>query len=199
MPVSDIAPGFLRITYGLPTSQHVMIVPVNPVPETVVVGQEPSFLTRGGIQLDMEIAWDTLSGYLAPMFTAAVSFTSVEFWSRPTPEDDPIFVYALPGGLPGTGVGTLAVDGMLNNYFPDVCLVELRKFSADGKHSFLPILLTRNHGQTSAMEDLQSRTLRARTNFTYSRDNSYPFIGLKALGKTSDATSQASPESLSQY
>lgn len=184
MPVSDIAPGFLRITYGLPTSQHVMIVPVNPVPETVVVGQEPSFLTRGGIQLDMEIAWDTLSGYLAPMFTAAVSFTSVEFWSRPTPEDDPIFVYALPGGLPGTGVGTLAVDGMLTITFRTFA-GGIRKFVL--MESIFPSnFIDQEPWSNAAMEDFITY-IESANNFTYSRDNSYPFIGLKALGKTSDA------------
>lgn len=101
----SLAPGFIKLRYTTPISGlHVATLSVLPA-VTPSTGVMPVLATRGATQIDADEAMEAYAGVLRLAFNAAATIDSWEFWSKPTDEDDPIFIFGAPIGLDGTAAG----------------------------------------------------------------------------------------------
>ncbi len=104
MSEHPIAPGWVDILVNDGKRNHHNKLPVSPA-GTVTIGTEPSFQTKGGSSVpmsDLVAAWATL---IKPFYAAAVTIVEADFWSQPSAESDPVWVYAVPIGVIGTATG----------------------------------------------------------------------------------------------
>lgn len=110
MTINSLSPGFVKIRYARGAVSHTQTLPVIPA-LTPVVDEPPTFLTKGGGSVGMSAAIDGFMAVFKPLFFSDVDFASAEFWSQPTPTDDPIWIYNYPIALSGTGTGSSAIAG----------------------------------------------------------------------------------------
>lgn len=106
------APGFVLLNYqngSFPHQQKIQVIPA----AGVAVGTEPSFLTKASGNVLMSTCVDAYVALVKTIYDADTTFISAEFWSKPQPEDDPIWVYEHPIAVVGTVAGAVQLAGQL--------------------------------------------------------------------------------------
>jgi hypothetical protein len=101
MAVNSLSPMFAILTYSGNSGIHKQTIPLIPS-TTPVPGTEPELDQKSG---SLYPAGDFVTDYMAvmrPFFHTGVEFQTVDFWSKPTPTSDPIWIYTVPIGLAGT-------------------------------------------------------------------------------------------------
>lgn len=109
MAQNSLYPGFVKLKYSSNGHIHYQVLPVSV--ESSSPGTEPQFFFRDGLNIGMDAAVFLYIDLIAPFFPAAANFIVADFWSIATPEDDPIFEYALPIGSVGTNAGAAVANG----------------------------------------------------------------------------------------
>lgn len=94
--------GFVKIFSTQNGVTHVQSVGVDVV-SGYTVGEEPSFTPNVGSDVLMSVAVDAYITLLKPIFGPDTSFNQAEYWSKPTDESDPVWVFTHPIGEVGTG------------------------------------------------------------------------------------------------
>jgi hypothetical protein len=104
MAENSIAPAFIKVRYTTETSgAHNMLIPVIPF-GAVTPGEEPELVINLGGSKSCSGFVGDLVGRLAEVYAAGSVFNGWEFWSKPEPEDDPVFIYGESLNLDGEGV-----------------------------------------------------------------------------------------------
>jgi hypothetical protein len=101
-------PGVIKLHYqngAFPHTQNLCVIPADPP----VVGEEPVFRQADGGSILMSDALDLYMAAIRPIYAPETTFVGAEFWSQPTVDDDPIWVFEVPLGLLGTGTGDPAL------------------------------------------------------------------------------------------
>lgn len=110
MPVNDISPGFVVITYAIGTRIHKMTLPVFPaVPDPLATNNE--LYENDGDVIVFGTAVTAFVNLIKGFYNTATDFTSAELWSKPTPADNPLFIEAVTLALNGTSGTVPVVDG----------------------------------------------------------------------------------------
>lgn len=182
---NSLAPGFVIARYTTNGHQHRMVLPVKPA-AVYTPGQIPSFLGYNNTSSTITQFSANLSLYLKPMFAATGTYDGIEYWQKPTKDDDPVFISASDEA---SGVGTNATavvpyselvmtfrtkgGGILKNYFLECSFSPNVRISAPLYNGSTPCV-----NWLSFLISVDSPIL--------GRDGTYPLMGLHAATKTND-------------
>lgn len=116
MPINYLAPAFVKLFYnrtGL-LKPHVKTIPVKPS-GSVTPGTEPNLLEHDSTGIAFGDGVDALVDLAKEIYSTAFTFTHAEFWSQPTKDDDPLFIFDHSIGVTGvlTGAYTKAVQTVI--------------------------------------------------------------------------------------
>lgn len=108
---NSIAPGFVRINYsvgftGVAPRRHTMTLPVRYAATEPTPGQEPSILLADNTSQLASAFMSSMVTQIGKMFGTGAEFQSFEYWSKPTPESDPVFLHLDPVTVQPTLTGT---------------------------------------------------------------------------------------------
>jgi len=106
----DDSPGYVLIKYqngSFPHHAKIKVIPST----TPVVGAEPLFTTLGNGNVLMSTCIDAWITIVRTVYDADTTFISAEFWSKPTPADDPVWCYEHPINVTGNVVGNVQLAG----------------------------------------------------------------------------------------
>jgi hypothetical protein len=106
------APGFVLVHYLNGTFPHTQKLQVTPN-GIVFPGDEPQFNTSANLPVDMSTAVDDWINLVKTVYDADTTFVSAEFWSKPTEDDDPIWIFEHPINVVGTVAGAVQLAGEL--------------------------------------------------------------------------------------
>lgn len=110
---NDLSPGYLRVRYSGAQVTHFQTIPVEPV-GTVTIGNEPNFLDKSGATVAMHTFVDAYVAAVKTLVSAAVTFVDAEFWSQPTPADNPVWIYTHPLTVVGTNATASVTDRQIS-------------------------------------------------------------------------------------
>lgn len=110
MTVNSLSPGFVKLAYNSNGHDHIMTLPCVPY-GTVTPGVEPQFTINNDGSLDMEDAVGAFVEAIDHLFHTGTSFGEATFWSQPTPDDDPLWIYSYTEGAAGaSGTANVALS-----------------------------------------------------------------------------------------
>lgn len=186
MAHNSLAPGFVKVQYTFAGLTHHATLPVIPS-GFLIPSVEPSFVPNGGGTVLMGTAVDAWIDLVLPFFGSGTDFISAEFWSKPTPESDPVWIYTHPIGESGSA-GTAGVQ-MLQH-------VTTYRTAAGGlfKQYFMEVsgIITPNTRDpypftSGGISDLLADYLIGTSGWIYGRDGGKIVLPLYATAKTNDA------------
>jgi len=108
--VNDLSPAYIRIRYHVGSHKHVQTLGCRPASEPVP-GVHPSVLTNADADIEWDVAVNALCALQKVFLKTTAQFDIAEFWSKPTPDDAPVFIDALPIGVAGTSTADTLVAG----------------------------------------------------------------------------------------
>lgn len=98
----SLSPAFVKLQYNYNTlREHIMTLAVRPS-GSPVVGSQPNVLLADDSVEGFIVAIDDFVDALKPLFGNTTTFGIAEFWSQPTPDDDPIWIYSYDTSETGT-------------------------------------------------------------------------------------------------
>lgn len=185
MAINSLSPAFIKLYYVAFGAEHVQVLPTK-FSGAVVPGATPSVELHNGTSLDGADAVDAYSVVFAAWIRTTDSILRADFWSQPTPQDDPIFVSSAPLGIPGLVSATVqnqsvqssitfrsAFGGLYRNIVVDQTLIPVNvrddaPFSNASVQNYVNFL----------MNPAQS--------FVYARDGGKLISPIRLLTKTND-------------
>jgi hypothetical protein len=177
----SLAPGFLKVRYDDAHRPHFQTLSVIPN-GAVVVGDEPRFERRTGAAETMETLVELYAVVLAANLAAATTIVEATFWSKPTEDDDPIWIFTHPLNVAGTAGGTETFTRQVN-----------RSFRTQNGHIMRNVIegVTSLFGNDVSTPippgDAISDFLMGANGFITGRDNGLPAARLNYSVKTNDA------------
>lgn len=187
MAANSLAPGYVilhyAVTFGTEIHTHKQTLPVQPqLP--VSVGSEPTFVDNNGDDILMSDAIDAYILLAKELFNTSCTFIMAEYWNKPTPESDPIWVYTYTIGVTGNRVGTAIEAGQITH-----------SFRTEGGGIFklvyleTPFVATYVDLYPFADADVTDLTdyLCSGVAWIHGRDGEKPAIPIKGVGKINDA------------
>ena len=159
-----------------------MTIPVVPS-GSVTVEVEPTFATKGGGTVAGTAGVTAFVTAIKTAFSNATSFVQYDFWSQPSPDDDPIFIYNAALGIVGTnGTANTSLSQAVYTYRTvGGGLYRLYLLESVGT---LNTVTVPPYGSFSATIDTY---VRGGTSFIVGRDGSYLSSPVRRLFKTNDA------------
>lgn len=106
MTVNSLSPAFVKLNYSRTGFSHTATYPVAP-DGALTPGDNPQMAIKSGFSIDFVSAMEDYSNLLKPIFTAEFTINTAEFWSQPTPSDDPVWIYTHSLGDAGTNPADL--------------------------------------------------------------------------------------------
>jgi hypothetical protein len=95
---NSLAPGFAVINYGgVAGRTHRMTIPLRPT-GSLVPGVEPDVLLRDDSVVSFSEATDVLIAAFVSAYHTSTAFGNVAFWSKPTADSDPVWIYQYNSG-----------------------------------------------------------------------------------------------------
>jgi hypothetical protein len=184
MAKNSLAPGFGKLFYsrtGL-LKPHVMTFGLNPH-DTPTPGFDPDLDKSGGGTIPFSDAIDAIIVLLKAITSHNMTFTHCEFWSQPTKDDDPLFIFDHSIGVAGTDSGAHVVAEQL---------VITYRTNAGGLYRFYQMEGTAAvdivaFPPFSTLYANWSNYLLGADDVIYGRDNGYPSSVISLKTKTNDA------------
>lgn len=176
----DLDPGFIKLRYDDSHRPHFQTLCVDPS-GVVTAGVEPDFAVKGGGTASMSTCIAAYAAILKTDFAAATTLISAEFWSKPTPSSDPVWIFAVPINLAGTASGSETFTRQVNRSYRTGA-GHLMRIVTEGVSSIFP-----NDTSSPIGTDALSTFLLGNTNFIVARDMSFPVAKLNYSVKTNDA------------
>lgn len=181
---NSLSPGFVKIRYQYATRPHTMTLPVLP-DVTPVVGVEPIFKNKGGGTADMDTAIGMLLTVLRPFFFTDMDLQSAEFWSQPTADSDPVWIYNLPIAMAGTGTGATAQIKQGCMTFRTGAGGIYKMFFMEPATSATSVVLTAYPFPAGALTNM-ANFLTGNTGWIVGRDGAFPAVGITYTTKDND-------------
>lgn len=100
----DLSPFFIKVTHNDTHRDHIMTIPTKPN-SPPIVGTDTGLLRRDGDPISFVDWFTEFSAVLKTFFHSGHLITNADFWSKPTPDDDPVWVYSIAGSVAGTATG----------------------------------------------------------------------------------------------
>lgn len=178
----SLSPAFIKLTYTYSTRVHVATLPV--IPEGAIeVGTEPDVKLNLGGNLGFSEAIDNYADAIAPFINNGEAIAGASFWSQPTPEDDPIWVYEVTLGVAGTNAS--AVTPHMQRLFTwRTSLGNLMKTVLMDVPGTVNVRGTPPYGGINATF---ATWFLGANNFVVGRDGGIPVAAIKYYTKTNDA------------
>jgi hypothetical protein len=101
MAQNDLSPGFIRVNYSRLGARHTAVFPSKPA-GVPVVGVNPTLLNKGGTNQDFAGFMSAWAVYAKALFGAGMSLDNAEFWYKPLPTSDPIWIFTTAINIAGT-------------------------------------------------------------------------------------------------
>lgn len=101
MTVYDLAPSFVKLKYTFAGMQHTQTIPCA-LAGDLIPGEEPDISRKVGSPTSFSTAIDTYVAVFKTFFGAGMDINFAEAWSKPTPADDPIWIFTYAVGVAGT-------------------------------------------------------------------------------------------------
>lgn len=183
MALNNLSPAFVKIKYTVGSRVHTATIPTIPY-GSVIPGSEPNVTVRTGVPRVFSTAvtdWVTLAKVF---FAATGTFDTAEFWSKPNPTDDPVWIYTHSIGVAGTSAGgtytssqmamtfRTAAGGLYRAYLMETAVA----VNSNWTYALLP-------ADQKAFADY----LMGNTSWIYGRDNAFLVACLFSRTKTNDA------------
>lgn len=185
MAHNSLSPGFVKLHYTFSSLTHTMTIPIIPT-GTLTPGVVPNVMTYGGTPLGFAGALTALMTVMQPFFGGGTEFGNAEYWSQPTPEDDPLWIYTVGLGLPGTGVtaGAQMLQQTITYRTSNGGLY--RQFFMEPTGSILPNSRNPYPFGAGAQTNMANYLMGA-TSWIYGRDGGKIIVPLFATGKFNDS------------
>ena len=189
MAENSLSPGFAKFYYTGPTGiQHVATLPVAPPAGFTNPGFNPTITTKDDDTVSFGTAALAYGQLLAEILEPLSTVQFAEYWSKPTPASDPIYIYTQAINLPGTN----ALSGD-----PTYQIMMTTRTDAGGVAKFAvmgcPRLVGAKETDPTANSDLENLYqfllkpgLPGVSIFT-GRDGGWPIAFLGYFGKTNDS------------
>jgi len=185
MTVHSLSPAFLIVNYSYSLLQHHMTIPTFPS-GSMTPGVAPNLLTYAGTPLNIGLVAPDIYNALKPFFHSDTLFQSIDVWSKPSPDDDPVFVWS-ETLVAATGSGSTAnklanqsvltwrtdLGGIAKAYL-------MEGFFTPNTREFAP------YPATSPELGLDTY-VRGSTSVWYGRDNGHVIAPIQIRTKTNDA------------
>lgn len=115
MAVNTLAPGFVKLHYiGPQNIQHTMTFGVLNDNFALAI---PTIKTKDGSSVPINTAVAALVTILKALVAATVTFQDFDLWSKPTPTDDPVWLYNGSLAVVGTnGTASVANSQLVASY-----------------------------------------------------------------------------------
>lgn len=174
-------PGFIKLRYDDPHRTHFQTLCVLPF-GAVVVGTEPRFLLRDGSDVVMHTLTELYAAAMQPNLASTSTIVEATFWSKPTADADPIWIYTDALNLAGNGSGTETYTRQIN-----------RSFRTSNGHIMRNVIeacvsgLPNDTSTPLNPAESMSAFLLGANGFIVGRDNGYPAAALNYSTKTNDA------------
>lgn len=177
------APGFVLLQYQRGTFIHKAKLHVNP-DGVYTPGDTPTLVQRDTSTIVWTTAVDDFINVIKGIFNTAVDFTLAEYWQKPNPADDPVFIQSHAPGLSGTVATATSVASQ--------AIWTFRTFAGGIKRLYLmESVNTPNQFISAPFAAGTVKTISdymvAATGWIVGKDNSYPYVPLRYLTKTNDA------------
>jgi hypothetical protein len=175
-----LSPGWVDIRYDDSHRTHHQKLQVDPS-GVITPGVEPLLATRSGGPTLMSTLVAAYAAVMKTQFAAASEVVLAEFWSQPLPTDDPVWIFAVPINLAGTGGGTEEFTRQVSRSFRSGA-GHLLRIEYLGVSSIF--VNDQNTPLTGA--DPIATYLASAGNFILARDNSFTVAPLNYQTKTND-------------
>jgi len=185
MTVNSISPGWLKVSYFVGTHPHHQILPIKPI--TPVPGESDGFATTKDGDTYSIPSWLEEQYYPAwqPLFSTAASINQVELWSKPTPDDDPIWIFTYSGaGIVGTAGGTAVAAGQLMLTYRSLGGGIFKQYFMETPY---PVNVVDPAPFSNAAQAGMADVITNNLSIVCARDNGFIGAELKSLTKTNDA------------
>lgn len=183
MAINDLSPAFARIYYTtLGNSTHIMTLPCVPSGD-LIPGEEPAVLTYSGTPMPFGDAVTAYLNVVKPLWPALTSFLFAEFWSKPTPNDDPLFIWQEELAIAGTGAGS-------SQAYVQVSVTFRTQYGGLFRNVFIEPNVTPNQRDdvpfgNATLTNLLNY-LKGTNSWIYGRDGGKIIAGIRMLSKTND-------------
>lgn len=180
---NSLSPAFMRVRYNSAGHDHVMTLPTKFV-GTPTPGVEPNLRRHDGSSITAsDFAADFLP-LLSPFFHSGDALGSIDIWSQPLPEDDPVFIYSVPSAVTGGAAGADVVAVQTVFTFRTVHRGGFRLVLMEGTNS-ADNQANWPFGGSGATYDLASYIIGDSCPI-YARNNDAPAVPLKTVSKEND-------------
>lgn len=184
MAINDLAPGYSKIFYTVGTQIHTQTIPMIAPTGPPSPGDEPEFLVVSGETFPFSALMDTWADLIKPIHNTTSTIVRAEYWYKPLPESDPLFITSHTIGVNGTSAAPAVADGMLTITFRT-------RAGGNARLVFLETIFSKEFDDPAPFASIDltniSGYITSEDSAFQARDNSRFFFPLRALGKASDA------------
>lgn len=185
MAHNSLAPAFVKLRYTQTGITHVQTIPVQPS-GTPTVGTEPNLVPASGGPIALsQFATDYMAVF-RPLFPTTTAIEGMEFWYKPTPEADPIWIYDHPINLAGSSAQAVVLMSQLVVTFRTALGGILKCYLMEVMNT-IPMNNRTPGASLTGVVLAYSNYVKGSTTCFLGRDNAKPMVPIFQSTKTNDA------------
>jgi len=176
----DLSPGFAKLQVFDGHRTHYQTLPIS-TPTGVAVGDDPTIGKKGGGTIAFSAAMIEYAAVYKTFLPPQTTIVEASFWSKPTVDDDPIWIFSHPLTVVGTGsTGASYKQEIIQSYrtqLGHILKLYLGPVAADYPNDNV-------HPLTTA--DAMAAYVLGSTSVIVGRDGAFAIGALKSSSKTND-------------
>lgn len=181
----SLSPAWIVLNYNWELRTHRALLPCLPT-SVPTPGDNPNLTVKGGGTVSWTAAilgYATLFKYL---LSEDSTIASADFWSQPTPDDDPVWINSDALDIPGAGAGTVQVAAVTTMTFRTIGGNLLKLLACDSQNELLVNLRIPAPYPSSRLKDFTDYITDAGA-WVVGRDGTFPAVSIAATTKYNDA------------
>lgn len=182
MAVNTLAPGFVKLHYiGAQNIQHTMTFGVLNDNFALAI---PTIKTKDGSSVAINTAVSAFVTILKALMAASVTFQDFDLWSKPTPTDDPIWLYNGSLAVVGTNAAATVANSQLVASYRSGAGGNGKIYLLEQSYAVNNVYKPTAYGDAAKLA--LANYLIGTSSMVYARDNGFPVSVPRMMTKTND-------------
>lgn len=183
MALNTLAPGFIVLNYiGASNIPHKMTFGILPAD---LDASPPTIKQKDNTVISVVTGMNSLINILKVLVAATTTFTDFDVWSKPNPEDDPVWKYNGSLNVVGTGAGSAVANSQLLASYRSGAGGVGKVMVMEGNQAVNQVFKPPSY--TNSANSGLAAYLIGTGSIIYARDNAFPVAVPRMFTKTNDA------------
>lgn len=181
----SLSPAWIVLNYNWELRTHRALLPCLPA-SVPTPGDTPTLNKRGGGTINWTAAILAYASLFKFLLSEDSTIASADFWSQPTPDDDPVWINSTALNIPGAGAGSVQPAAVTTMTFRTIGGHLLKLLVCDPQNELLVNLRIPAPYPASVLKDFTDYIVDTGS-WVVGRDGTYPAVSIAATTKYNDA------------